>query len=72
MLASLWLASDTFTTDLMKQFYRNLAAGEGEGEALHNAKLRVIKTFGDKATPFDWAGFSLVGDASIHIRSHPK
>ena len=64
VLASLWLASDTFTTDLMKQFYRNLAVGEDEGEALRNAKLTLMKTFGEKATPFDWAGFTLVGRAS--------
>ncbi len=65
VLASLWLASDTFTTDLMKQFYRNLAAGEDENEALRLAKLYLVKSFGGKATPLDWAGFTLVGYASI-------
>lgn len=65
VLASLWLTSDTFASDLMKDFYRNLAVGENEADALRNAKLKLMKTFGDKATPFDWAGFTLVGEASL-------
>ncbi len=67
VLASLWLASDTFTTDLMKQFYRNVAEGEDVGEALRQAKLSLMKTFSNKVAPSDWAGFTLVGDASISI-----
>lgn len=72
VLASRWLASDTFTPDLMKQFYRNLSAGEEEGDALRQAKLDLMKTFGDKTAPFYWAGFTLVGDTSIAVETHVR
>jgi CHAT domain-containing protein len=64
ILASLWTASDIYTTDLMDGFYRNLAAGQDEGEALRNAKLALLKEYRAQATPFYWAGFTLVGDSS--------
>ncbi len=69
MLASLWTASDTYTTDLMDQFYRNLAAGQDEGEALRQAELDLLKKFRAQAVPFYWAGFTLVGDASVQVRA---
>ncbi len=68
VLASLWLSSDTFTFDLMKQFYRNLAADEDEGEALRQAKLSLMKKFSNKVAPSDWAGFTLVGNTSLRVQ----
>jgi CHAT domain-containing protein len=64
VLASLWTASDIYTTDLMEAFYRNLAAGQDEAEALRNAKLSLLTEYRSQARPFYWAGFTLVGDAS--------
>jgi CHAT domain-containing protein len=69
VLASLWTASDIYTTDLMEVFYRNLAVGQDEGEALRNAKLGLLKQYRIQATPFYWAGFTLVGDASAPART---
>ena len=63
VLASLWAVSDIYTTTLMAQFYRNLAAGQGEAEALREAKLNMLKRFHGQVAPFYWAGFTLVGDA---------
>lgn len=70
VLASLWAASDIYTTDLMDRFYRNLQASQDEGEALRHAKLHLLKKFKGQAIPFYWGGFTLVGDSSttVHFR----
>lgn len=67
VLASLWTASDIYTTDLMESFYRNLAAGQDEAEALRNAKLSLLTEYRRQATPFYWAGFTLVGDTQLRV-----
>ncbi len=67
VLASLWTASDVYTTDLMESFYRNLAAGQDEGDALRNSKLELLKRFRAQATPFYWAGFTVVGDTFTRV-----
>jgi CHAT domain-containing protein len=64
VLASLWTASDIYTTDLMEAFYRNLAADQDEEDALRNAKLALLKQYRAQATPSYWAGLTLVGDGS--------
>jgi CHAT domain-containing protein len=69
VLASLWTASDIYTTDLMEDFYRNLAADQDEGDALRSSKLALMKKYGAQATPFYWAGFTLAGDASTTLQS---
>ncbi len=69
VLASLWTASDVYTTDLMEDFYRNLAAGQDEADALRNAKLGLIEQFRSQATPFYWAGFTLVGNTARPIET---
>jgi len=48
----------------MVDFYRHLADGEDEGNALRRAKIDLIKQFGDQALPYYWAGFTLSGDGS--------
>ena len=63
-VSTLWTADDTFTAALIKQFYINLADGMDKGSALRQAKLDLIRKFGDKATPFYWAGFVLDGDST--------
>ncbi|MHB8656231.1 MAG: CHAT domain-containing protein, partial [Terriglobia bacterium] len=71
VVASLWAANDISTTTLMQHFYRHLADGEDKGTALRNAKLDLIKEFGDQALPFYWAGFVMVGDGSKSIPISP-
>ncbi len=63
-LAMLWNADDIFTAALIKQFYRNLAAGMDKGSALREAKMNLLATFGDRALPFYWAGAVLIGESS--------
>ncbi len=72
VLASLWTASDVYTTDLMEQFYRNLAVGEDEADALRNAKLALLSQFRAQAAPFYWAGFTLVGNSFALVKLSPN
>jgi CHAT domain-containing protein len=67
VIASLWPADDTFTVALMKRMYQHLADGADKGAALRQAKLDLLKEFGDQALPVYWAGFTLVGDGSTPI-----
>ncbi len=58
VIASLWLAKDEETKDLMIDFYQNLKQGKTKAEALRQAKLSLI----DKH-PLYWSPFILIGDA---------
>ncbi len=58
VIASLWLAKDEETKELMIQFYQNLKKGMTKREALRQAKLSLI----DKH-PLYWSPFILIGDA---------
>lgn len=64
VIASLWTADDTYTIALMKRLYQHLVDGSDKGAALRQAKLDLLKEFGDQALPIYWAGFTLVGDGS--------
>jgi CHAT domain-containing protein len=55
VIASLWPADDTFTIALMKRMYQHLADGADKGAALRQAKLDLLKEFGDQALPVYWA-----------------
>src|SRR5205823_664089 len=64
VIASLWPADDTYTIALMKRIYQHLVDGHDKGTALREAKLDLLKEFGDQALPVYWAGFTLTGDGS--------
>ena len=57
-IASLWLAKDEETKQLMIEFYKNLNQGKTKGEALRQAKLSLITKH-----PLYWSPFILIGDA---------
>jgi CHAT domain-containing protein len=67
VVANLWAADDTFSTALMREFYRELAGGTDIGESLRRAKLRMIETFGPEAVPRLWSGVLAYGDASAVV-----
>jgi CHAT domain-containing protein len=46
----------------MKKFYGHLAAGRPSGEALASAKRELLRTFGPRMLPHQWAGFTIEGD----------
>jgi CHAT domain-containing protein len=62
VVANLWSADDTFSLALMREFYRQLAAGVDKGEALRQAKLTMMRRFGPQAVPRLWSGVVIYGD----------
>ncbi|MEH2013227.1 CHAT domain-containing protein, partial [Nostoc sp.] len=60
VMASLWAVDDEATQQLMVDFYQNLKQGMTKGEALQQAKLKLIA---DHRHPFYWSPFVLIGDA---------
>jgi len=67
VIASLWTADDVYTTNLVKRLYQHIVSGQEKGVALREAKLDLIKEFGDHALPVYWAGITMTGDASSPI-----
>lgn len=64
VVASLWKVQDEETTELMKQFWNQLAQGQSKSVALREAQLNMIRTRREKhsaAHPVFWAAFSLTG-----------
>ena len=61
VIASLWSVADQSTSELMTDFYRELAGGKSKGEALQSAEIQVLKN-PKYAHPFYWAPFILMGD----------
>lgn len=59
VLGTLWPVADVTTARLMERFYRELAAGRPEVEALAVAQ-RAAAGNAQTAHPFYWAGFTLV------------
>jgi CHAT domain-containing protein len=72
VVASLWTANDPSTRTLMERFYRHIADGEDKGSALRHAQMDLIAEFGERALPFYWAGFIIVGDGSGNIPVSPE
>jgi type I restriction enzyme R subunit len=64
VVASLWAMDDTFSLALMREFYRRLAAGVDVAEALRDAKLQMLKSFGPQAVSRLWSGVVVYGDGT--------
>jgi CHAT domain-containing protein len=63
IVASLWNVDDAQTPTLMQFFYENLNQGATKAAALTLAKRQYLSiTAHDKAHPFYWAGFMMIGD----------
>jgi CHAT domain-containing protein len=58
---SLWPVSDEATRDLMIPYYKALQEGEGRGEGLRQAQLRMLRSK-DREHPFYWAAFIQSGE----------
>jgi len=67
VVASLWSADDTFASALMERFYQRLAWGEDTSTALRGAKLDLLTKYGEQVSPFYWAAFVAIGDASASV-----
>ena len=64
VVANLWAVDDTFSSSLMREFYRELSTGTDIGEALRRAKRALITKFGPEATPQLWSGVLAFGDTT--------
>jgi CHAT domain-containing protein len=67
VVASLWSADDTFASALMDRFYQRLGQGEDTGSALRGTKLDLLSKYGEQVSPFYWAAFIAVGEASTPV-----
>jgi CHAT domain-containing protein len=67
VVASLWSVEDRSTATIMESFYEHLAGGLSVRDAFRQAQLDFIKDYGEKAQPFLWAGFEVIGDGTRRI-----
>ena len=61
-LVSQWSVDDEATATLMRQFYRELKAGQSKGKALQSAAAIVRDQEEMLRHPYYWAAFVLLGD----------
>lgn len=57
VVAGLWEVGDRSTADLMRDMYREIAGGATPADALHAAKLAMIRKGGRAAYAREWAAF---------------
>jgi len=67
VVASLWDVDDRPTATIMEDFYQHLAKGESVAAALRSSQMNFIQTYGEKASPYLWAGFEVIGDGTRTI-----
>ncbi|HZQ37529.1 MAG TPA: CHAT domain-containing protein, partial [Dehalococcoidia bacterium] len=66
LLVSQWRVDDLSTAELMTRFYAELAGGAPPPSALRAAQLAILTgdmAQNDRAHPFFWAGFQVIGAA---------
>ena len=59
VVAAVWDQDDAVTPALMDDFYDQLTHGRSATEALHHAKLSILKAGGFHAAPYYWASLQL-------------
>jgi CHAT domain-containing protein len=62
IVVSLWMVEDESTAMLMQYFYDSILSGNSYTDALHSAKLKLIRKKGKYAHPFFWSPFVLIGN----------
>jgi len=61
VVVTLWRVADRSTADFMRQFYTELKAGRSAAEALARVRTEWIRSGDERAHPWRWAPFVLVG-----------
>jgi CHAT domain-containing protein len=61
VVVTLWRVADRSTAAFMQEFYSQLKAGRPVAEALAQVKTEWIRSGGERAHPWRWAPFVLVG-----------
>jgi CHAT domain-containing protein/tetratricopeptide (TPR) repeat protein len=71
VVATLWQVPDLNTALLMREFFRNLAAGKDKAEALQQAqatRIRQLREGRDRAAhPFRWAAVTVTGQWRVTL-----
>ena len=67
VVASLWAVDDRSTATVMESFYQHLRAGLDVSDSLRQAQLDFIRDYKEKAKPYFWAGFVVIGDGTRRI-----
>jgi CHAT domain-containing protein len=63
VVMSLWPVGDKSTSEIIKEFYRNLSEGYSKSESLRMAKLSYMETAPEIASsPYYWAGLVVNGN----------
>ena len=60
LVVSLWAVPDDSTSDLMVDFYRQLATTPDKAQALRQAMLSTLEKY---PSPEHWAAFTLMGES---------
>lgn len=61
VVSTLWQVDDNSSLFLMKHFYQHLSSTQSAASALTAAKRDMLRIFGRKAVPYEWAGFIVEG-----------
>ena len=70
VVSTLWQIDDSSSLFLMKHFYVHLLAKRSPASALTAAKRDMLRTFGQKAVPYQWAAFTIEGAATQPVLSN--
>jgi CHAT domain-containing protein len=65
VVSTLWQIDDSSSMFLMKRFYAYLSTSQSPASALTAAKRDMLRTFGRKTLPYQWAGFTIEGAAGL-------
>jgi len=61
VISTLWQIDDSSSLFLMKRFYAHLSKHQSPASALTDAKRDMLRTFGSKLLPYQWAAFTIEG-----------
>lgn len=61
VISTLWQIDDSSSLFLMKRFYTHLSTIQSPASALTAAKRDMLRTFGSKLLPYQWAAFTIEG-----------
>jgi len=64
-IGTFWKIQDGLSMQFSRIFYRNVRLGKSIGEALRQARLRLIEKYGQ--TALAWASYMLYGDSSDYL-----
>lgn len=70
VISTLWQVDDSSAMFLMKRFYAHLLKERSAASALAAAKRDVLRTYGRKAIPYQWAAFTIEGAATQPVLSN--